>query len=86
MYKGYVLYYDKNKKLFFKEDNKMPAMDPKIENILNQYYDKFNASFPLFQANSQDEAAEHAIKCINNNKTAAQMWPDQYGECNGKYF
>lgn len=64
-----------------KEEKAMPDV---IKKLLDKYWDKFGEGFPLYQAPTDWSQVEYSIKkCLRENKTAAQLWPDIYGAREG---
>lgn len=54
---------------------------------LEKYQNKFNEGFPLMQAYGNAKIVRKQImECINKNKRASVLWPETYGECNGKFI
>lgn len=65
----------------------MPKMDQALLDALQLYQRTFDTGFPLMQANGgKEKIIEQIMICTTNQKTAEEMWPDQYGACDGKYF
>ena len=54
---------------------------------LDEYQNKFNEGFPLMQAYGDAKTVrKQIIECISKNKRASVLWPEIYGECNGKFI
>lgn len=54
---------------------------------LEKYQNKFNEGFPLMQAYGDAKIVRKQImECIKKNKRASVLWPEIYGECNGKFI
>lgn len=54
---------------------------------LDEYQNKFNEGFPLMQAYGNAKTVrKQIIECISKNKRASVLWPEIYGECNGKFI
>lgn len=54
---------------------------------LDEYQNKFNEGFPLMQAYGDAKIVrKQIIECIDKNKKASVLWPEIYGECNGKFI
>lgn len=54
---------------------------------LDEYQNKFNEGFPLMQAYGDAKTVrKQIVECISKNKRASVLWPEIYGECNGKFI
>lgn len=58
-----------------------------IIEYLDKYKENFEKGFPLMQANGDSSIVKDQInKCIDQNKSASELFPDIYGACEGKYI
>lgn len=62
-------------------------MPEQINELLDQYWDKFGDAFPLYQEPDDWETLkDDLIQCIEKGIPAQKLKPDLYGACIGKDF
>jgi hypothetical protein len=57
-------------------------MTKEMQNLLDQYWDKFGRGFPLYHV-GLDLAEKHIKECLEKNISAEELDPDLYGPNEG---